>query len=56
MGLSIWFLAGGLPAFNTLRTVLAPTGYLARLGATTARLPAGAVASLGTWRRVIYGA
>jgi hypothetical protein len=55
-GLTVWFLAGGVPAFSALCVVLGPDGHLVRLGGATARLPAAAVSGLNRWRRVIRGA
>ena len=53
---TVWFLAGGVPAFSALCVVLGPDGHLFRLGGATARLPAAAVSGLNRWRRVIRGA
>eukprot|EP01046_Picozoa_sp_COSAG06_P007566 COSAG06_NODE_371_length_16707_cov_57.805576_10_plen_320_part_00 len=55
IGITLWVLAGGLPAFSSLSIALGPSGHLSRLGGAAARLPATTVADLNWWRRVIRG-
>ena len=55
VGVALWFLAGGLPAFSSLSIALGPSGHLSRLGGAAARLPATTVADLTWWRWLIRG-